>query len=45
MIEYCSQAGRVGRDKAEGKRFKKKTVKVKSFEDFIEPMPSFSPKR
>ena len=40
MIEHCSQAGKVGRDKAEGDGKKKKT-KVKPSEDFLEQMLLF----
>lgn len=36
MIEYRSQVGRAGRDKAEGE----KKMKVKPSENFIEQMPS-----
>lgn len=42
MIEHCSQAGKVGRDKAEGDGRKAKTkTKVKPSEDFLEQMLLF----
>lgn len=42
MIEHCSQAGKVGRDKAEGDGKKKKLkTKVKPSEDFLEQMLLF----
>ena len=43
MIEHCSQAGKVGRDKAEGdgKKKKKLKTKVKPSEDFLEQMLLF----
>ena len=46
MIEHCSQAGKVGRDKAEGDGGeKKKTTKIKTKvkppEDFLEQMLLF----
>lgn len=42
MIDYFSQVGRVGIDKAEGE--KKKNPKVKPSEDFLEQMPLFHAK-
>lgn len=45
MIEHCSQAGKVGRDKAEGDGGEKKTTKIKTKvkppEDFLEQILLF----